>query len=271
MYKLIACDLDETLLNDQKKISPKNVQTIKKAVAQGAFFVPNTGRSFLTVQDNLRELGLYQQENSYVISFNGGAIVENQGNQILTTNLLPFEVVKRLFELGVKNNYCIHVYSLDKLYIWNINSEEINYISGRVAEWEELEEDNIDALATTKLVKIIFNIESKKERATIEEEVLRDIDYSLNITFSSDRYIEFNSAKADKGQALIKLGKMLNIQEDEIIAIGDSGNDLAMIKAAGLGAAVANAHELIKENADVITSNDNNNSAVAEVIEKFIL
>lgn len=271
MYKLIACDLDETLLNDQKKISPENVRAIKKAVAQGAFFVPNTGRNFLTVQDNLRELGLYQQENSYVISFNGGAIVENQGNQILTTNLLSFKVIRQLFELGVKNNYCIHVYSLDKLYIWNINSKEINYISGRVAHWEELKEDNIDALAGTELVKIIFNVPTKAEREKIEGEVLRNIDDSLNITFSSDRYIEFNSAKADKSQGLIKLGKMLNIEEDEIIAIGDSGNDLAMIKTAGLGVAVANAHELIKENANFITSNDNNNSAVAEVIEKFIL
>ncbi|MFT9411098.1 Cof-type HAD-IIB family hydrolase [Liquorilactobacillus hordei] len=271
MYKLIACDLDETLLNDQKEISPRNVQAIKQAVAKGVFFVPNTGRNFLTVQDNLRELGLYQQANSYVISFNGGAIVENHGNHVLTTNFLPFDVVKSLFELGVKNDYCIHVYSLDKLYIWNINDEEVNYLSGRVSDWEELKEDNIDALEKVKLIKIIFNVASKNERKEMEKVVQNNIDYSLNITFSSDRYIEFNSSEADKGQALLKLGKMLNIEEHEIIAIGDNGNDLAMIKTAGLGVAVANAHELIKENANFITSNDNNNSAVAEVIEKFIL
>lgn len=72
MYKLVTCDMDETLLSDDRTITPKTVAAIKAASAQGVYFVPNTGRNFLTIQDNLATLGLKQQKGQYVISFNGG-------------------------------------------------------------------------------------------------------------------------------------------------------------------------------------------------------
>jgi HAD superfamily hydrolase (TIGR01484 family) len=78
MYKIIACDLDETLLGTDRKISEKNKEAILKAKELGVRFVPATGRGYRTVEGNLKELGLYDLENEYVISFNGGAITENR-------------------------------------------------------------------------------------------------------------------------------------------------------------------------------------------------
>ena len=83
MYKLIACDLDETLLNSENKVSQKNIEAIKKADAQGVKFVLATGRGYATVQGTLEEIGLKDKKDEYVISFNGGAVTENKANQLL--------------------------------------------------------------------------------------------------------------------------------------------------------------------------------------------
>ena len=90
MYKLITSDMDETLLNDNKKITPKTIDAIKKASEAGVHFVPNTGRGFMSIQHNLIDLGLSQKPDEYVISNNGAVIVENKENQILQVNPLPF-------------------------------------------------------------------------------------------------------------------------------------------------------------------------------------
>lgn len=270
-YKMVVCDLDETLLNDQKQIPAANVAAIKAAVAQGIYFVPNTGRSYLTVQDNLQTLGLEQHKNEYVISYNGGAIVENFHNQILQTRAMPFSVVENLFELGAAKGYCIHVYTVNQLYIWNISANEIDYLTGRVNSWHESNEPNLDFLRGQELIKIIFFVPQEADRLALRQQVAATYDYPLNISFSSDRYIEFNSVEADKGQAAIALGRRLEIKPAEIIAIGDNSNDLPMIRRVGLGVSVANGRQFVKEVADYITTTNNNQGAVAEVLQKFVL
>ncbi|KRL05672.1 Cof-type HAD-IIB family hydrolase [Liquorilactobacillus oeni] len=271
MYRMITCDLDETLLTDEKQITVENVQAIKEALAQGVYFVPNTGRNFLTVQANLRQLGLYQRKDAYVISFNGGAIIENYHNKAMVVNEMPFDVVEVLFKLGVAAHYCVHVYTLDKLFIWNIKQEEIDYLSGRINGWIDLKEPDISHLRSERLVKVIFSVPESSKRKRVKREITEKFPFSLNITFSSGRYVEFNPAAADKGQAILALGEKLGIKAEEIVAIGDNSNDLAMIRKAGLGVSVQNGLQFVKDEADYITKCDNNHSAVAEVIKKFVL
>ncbi|MCC7666179.1 Cof-type HAD-IIB family hydrolase [Liquorilactobacillus satsumensis] len=271
MYKMIVCDMDETLLTDSKQITAENTAAIKAAVEQGVYFVPNTGRNFLTVQDNLQQLGLYQKKDAYVISFNGGAVVENYQNRILLVNEMPFAQVEALFKLGVQAQYCVHVYTLDKLYIWNMQQDEIDYLAGRINGWIDLDKPDISQLRGQRLVKILFSVPTRAERKKVEQVVHEQFSFPLNVTFSSDRYIEFNPVTADKGKASLALGTRLGIKPAEIIAIGDNSNDLAMIQQAGLGVSVQNGRQFVKDVADYIAKRDNNHSAVAEVIEKFVL
>ncbi|GAJ26786.1 hydrolase [Liquorilactobacillus sucicola DSM 21376 = JCM 15457] len=271
MYKMVTCDLDETLLSDDKGITAENIQAIQAAAAKGVHFVPNTGRNYLTVQDNLRELGLFQKKNEYVISFNGGAIVENKNNRFLRVNTMKFETIRQLFKLGVAHNFCVHVYSLHELYIWNMNQSEVDYLTGRINGWIDLKEDEIDKLQDKELVKILFYVPAAEERLELRKFVEQNISQDLNITFSSDRYIEFNDPSADKGSATLQLGQQLGIRPAEIIAIGDNSNDLPMIEKVGMGVCVSNGKDFVKKKAAYITRKDNNHSAVAEVIEKFIL
>lgn len=269
MYKLIVCDMDETLLADSKKITEKTVEAIRRAVRKGVKFAPNTGRGFASVQDNLETLGLRDVAGQYVISYNGAAIVENRGNRVVKTETMKFDTVKALFDIGIARGYCVHVYTVDDLYIWNLNDNEFAYIDGRIGKYEQPAEESIDFLKDTPITKIIFSLLDEDRRLELKKQVEEEFE-PLNITFSSDRYIEFNSTGADKGKAALHLGELLGISPGEIIAIGDNGNDLPMIKAAGLGVAVANARDFVKEAADYVAENDNNHDAVAEVIERFI-
>jgi hypothetical protein len=269
MYKIIACDLDETLLKTDKTVSQKDKEAILKAKELGVKFVPATGRGFRTVAQTLQALDLYDMENEYVISFNGGAITENKGSKLLRFNGMPFERASQLFKRGLDYDVCIHVYTKDTVYVYNYRQEEINYLAGRM-EVTEFFDDNIDFLKGQEIAKALYMNTDISYLNQIEQD-LKDITQDVDVSYSSNRYIEFNHKGVNKGAGLLALAEMLGVKREETIAIGDNFNDLSMIKAAGLGVGVQNAAEGIKKDCDYITEATCNESAVAEVIHKFIL
>jgi HAD superfamily hydrolase (TIGR01484 family) len=121
-YKLIACDLDETLLNDKHMIPQKNLDAITKAREEyGVKFVPATGRGYRGITRELKTLGLYDEAEEYTLSFNGGALTENKGNRIIAFKGLSFEKTKEIFTFGLSCDVCQHVYTKDTLYVFNIS------------------------------------------------------------------------------------------------------------------------------------------------------
>ena len=270
MYKLIACDMDETLLNTKdRKVSAKNVETIQRARQKGVKFVPATGRGYRSIQGTLTELGLIDLPNEYVISFNGGAIVENQNNRLLHFDGISFELAEEFFKRGLNYDVCIHVYTLDTVYVYNFTDNEKAYLNGRM-EVEEFFDKNINFLKGQEIVKALYVNTDQDYLHKIESE-LKDITADVDVSYSSNRYIEFNHKGVNKGQGLLNLAKRLGIKQEETIAIGDNFNDISMIEAAGLGVGVANCVEGIKPQCDYITSATCDEDAVAEVIDKFIL
>ena len=270
MYKLIACDMDETLLNTKdRKVSAKNVETIQRARQKGVKFVPATGRGYRSIQGTLTELGLIDLPNEYVISFNGGAIVENQNNRLLHFDGISFELAEEFFKRGLNYDVCIHVYTLDTVYVYNFTDNEKAYLNGRM-EVEEFFDKNINFLKGQEIVKALYVNTNQDYLHKIETE-LKDITADVDVSYSSNRYIEFNHKGVNKGQGLLNLAKRLGIKQEETIAIGDNFNDISMIEAAGLGVGVANCVEGIKPQCDYITSATCDEDAVAEVIDKFIL
>ena len=258
MYKIIACDLDETLLSDDRSISKENIEAIQKAKELGVKFVPATGRGYNTVDGTLKELGLYDLENEYVISYNGGAISENKGSKLLHFEGITFEKASEL-----------HVYTKDMVYAYKFVQEEINYLAGRM-EVKEIFDDHIDFLKGQEIVKVLYMNTDYGYLKKIEDD-LKDITGDLDVSYSSNRYIEFNHQGVNKGQGLKKLADILGVDIKETIAVGDNFNDLSMIKVAGLGVGVQNTVEDMKKECDVITKATNNENAVAEVINKYIL
>lgn len=273
-YKMLVSDLDETFLNDDGTIHEENVQTVKKAAVQGFKFVPNTGRSFESVQKMLKQLDLYDQVGQFVISFNGSAIVENKDNQIIATQDMPLTMAKQIFKAGLINEAVdVHIYTIDKLFIYNVSDSDRQYLATRGVAYVELKTPDLSFLNRQQpIMKVIFEHSDMQVRHQIYDAVIDSVGIDqVEATYSSDRYVEFNLKGVDKGTASLLLGEKLGIKRDEIMAIGDNNNDLKMIKAAGLGISVANGITAVKEMADIVTTRTNNEGAIAEVLNQFVL
>lgn len=269
MYKLIACDLDETLLTSESTVSQRNREAIQKADALGVKFVLATGRGFMTVQDTLQEIGLRNEEDEYVISFNGGAVTENKGNQMLHFQGISHEFASKLYKRGLEYDVCIHVYTAEDVYVYNYVEEEQEYLSTKM-DVTEIFDDNIDFLKDTDIVKMLFMNTDYEYLKTIEND-LTDITKQADVSYSSNRYIEFNDKGVNKGAGITFLADHLGIDISETIAVGDNYNDLSMLETAGLSVGVQNMVPELKDKMDYITEANHNEDAIAELIEKFVL
>ncbi len=268
-YKMIVSDLDETLLDAQGRIPSKNIQAIQKARELGVRFVPATGRGYRSVHKILDAIGLREMEREYVISFNGGAVTENKGERLLSFQEIPFQKAEELYCRGLSYDVCIHVYTKDTVYAYRLNKEEKDHVEGRL-ELQEIFTDRLDFLKGQKIVKILYQNTDCSYLNQIEED-LKPITADIDVSYSSNRYIEFNRKGINKGFGMLFLADLLHIRPEEIIAIGDNYNDLSMIQAAGLGAGVCNTVPEMKPLCDYVTNATNDEGAIAEIIEKFIL
>ncbi len=269
MYRLIACDLDETLFKLNRTIDPRDIEAINACKAKGVKFVPATGRGYTSVQGTLQELGLYQEPDEYVISFNGGAITENKDNRLLYFEGIPFESAEELYRRGQDYDVCIHVYTKDMVYVYNLTQAEVDYLAGRMEICPVTYKD-LDFLKGQDIVKVLYVNTDRAYLNRIADD-LRDITEDMDVSYSSNRYLEFNRKGVNKGEGLLKLAELLGIDRADTIAIGDNYNDLPMIKAAGLGVGVQNTVEGMKKECDVITDATCDEAAVAEVINRFVL
>jgi len=269
MYKLIASDLDETLLNSKKHVSPLDREAIKKARQAGVRFVCCGGRGFLSMQNTFQEIDSFDKEDEYTVSFNGAVITENKNNRILSFDGLGYEKTRILFEEGLRYGLCIHVYSLTTVYIYGITPDEEDYLRGRM-EYELLETPDISFLKDEMITKILFVSTDQDYLHQIENELSEKYE-GFEVTYSSNRYIEFLKTGINKGYGLRKLAEYLNIPMEQCIAVGDNFNDYSMLKEAGLGVAVRNAAEGLKPLCDFVTERSCEEGAVAEVIERFVL
>lgn len=269
MYKLIACDLDETLLTSDRKVSPENREAVLKADELGVKFVLATGRGYATVQETLKEVGLHDLENEYVISFNGGAVTHNKGNEVLHLQGISHEFASELYKRGQEYDVTMHVYTEADVYVYNLVEEEREHLDGMMEVIEIFDED-LEFLKDEPIVKVLYMNTDRSYLNTIEED-LKEITQDADISYSSNRYIEFNHKGVNKGAGITFLADKLGIDIEDTIAIGDNFNDLPMLETAGLAVGVSNMVPELKERMDYITKANHNESAIAEVIEKFIL
>ena len=269
MYKLIACDLDETLIDDDAHVCQRNIDAIKAATKLGVKFVPATGRGYRAIEKTLAEIGLKDKVNEYVISFNGGCITENKDNRIMKFQGLDFAKADELYRLGLKYDVCLHVYTKDMVYVYNADENEIKYLKLRHV-YKIIDEPNLDFLKGQDIAKVLYGSTDVPYLEKIASEISNTTN-DLDVSYSSNRYLEFNHQGVNKGEGLLWLADKLGIKPEETMALGDNFNDLSMIKAAGLGVGVANVNPKMKDDCDYITKADNNQGGVGEAIEKFVL
>lgn len=268
MYKLLAIDLDETLLTTDKTVSKKNRKALQKADEMGVRIVIATGRGIAIVQDTLKAIGFEDKENEYVISFNGGAITENKGTKFLYKEGISFEFASELYKRGLTYDVSVQIYTLEDIIVYNYTDAERAYLEPEI-QVTEIFEDNIDFLKDTQIMKVIMMNEDTQYLKQIEED-FKDITMNSEVSYSSNRYIEFNHKGVNKGAALKYLGDYLGIKMSETMVIGDNYNDWSMFKVAGFSVGVKNIVEGLRSEVDYISEKTNDEDAVAAIIEKFI-
>ena len=269
-YKIIACDMDETLLSSDASICRRNIEAIAQAKAQGVKFVPCTGRGFRSVEGVLKTLNLFDEAGQYVIGFNGASITENKGHRSLFWDPIPFDLADRIYRKSASYGLCMHIYTRDTVYISGVTPDEEDFLRGRMA-YVPTAEKTLDFLrGKEEVCKLIIMHTDYSRLQEIHAEMKPLLD-DITVSFSSNRYIEFMHKGVTKGVALLKLAAMLGVEPEETMAIGDNINDIEMLQAAGLSVGVHNLNPLIRQYCNVVTDATNNDGAVGEAIETFVL
>ncbi|HFL2405235.1 TPA: sugar-phosphatase [Clostridioides difficile] len=269
MYKLIALDIDGTILNTQKRITPEVFESIQEAKRAGAKVVITTGRPLPGVKELINQLNL-TDEGDYVICFNGAIIQEVKSEKIIH----DVEMTLDDFDF-IYNNVCkkyktkIHINTMTNLITPNetpgkytLHEAKLNNI-----EVKYIQKDKIDE--SIKICKIMI-VDEPERLEEIIQQLPKNLFNKYTIVRSAPFYLEFLGKTTNKGTALKTLCTNLNIPIENAIAVGDEENDQHMIKYAGLGVAMGNARNSIKEIADYVTDTNNENG-VAKVINKYIL
>lgn len=250
MIRLVALDLDGTLLDCDGLISKATCQTIQQVRRGGVKVVLCTGRPFYSLAPLLKQLELTGAEE-YVISFNGALLSDAQGEQILFAQPLSFEDHQTLKSLSERLQLAYHVQSQKGIYTSNTT------IDPHTAYDSHLNQAPIHCVADAHFQQLpiykmmLVGTEEKLNRAI--QQIPAAYAQRFNMMRSLDCFFEFLHPQASKGQTLQRLAERLGIQPSEILAIGDNENDLSMLAFAGVSVAMGNAEEKIKQNADYVT------------------
>jgi HAD superfamily hydrolase (TIGR01484 family) len=241
-YKLLALDMDGTLLNEKTEISAENAKWIQAAIDAGIYVCFATGRGYPSALPFAEQLGLH----SPMVLVNGGEVRESP-TKLHSRSLMPPEYVAALHELGVRYNAWYWGYSVERVYNKN--------------EW-------VDDVSMHEWLKFGFYTEDQEALAAVAA-AIPSIG-TFEITNSHPNNIELNPFGVSKASGLLQVCKLLDVEMHEIVACGDSLNDAAMIQAAGLGVAMGNAQEAVKGMADFVT-HSNDEDGVAHVIRTHLL
>lgn len=270
--KMIGLDLDGTLLNEKKEITPYSREVIKKALDTGITVLVATGRPWMGIPEELREFPGMR----YALTSNGARIIDRTEGKVLKEQLLPLELAKKTLEICGKYDTLQEVYFEGQGYAPKDKKDKVERYHHNPNMWEYIRTtriwvDDIFEFTTQEdkgLDKIQALFADMKERTKAWEELSR-VD-GLALVGSLGYNIEINAAGVNKGTGLVELGKLLGIKREEIMACGDGDNDTEMLREVGFGVAMQNGEEQVKKAADYITES-NEADGVAKAIEKFAL
>ncbi|MEF2967041.1 Cof-type HAD-IIB family hydrolase [Paenibacillus sp. M1] len=263
MYKLVAIDIDDTLINDDKEVTPATQKALEQAVAKGAVVTLATGRAYASAQAVARQTGL----NVPIITYQGALVKNLLDEQVLYERYVPKDAARKLFEYCIEHNLHLQTYIDDKLYAREENQKIIDYtILNKTKYYIEPDFSKLVEQPTPKML-IIDEPDYLDEIAPVLRELLGE---GVHITKSKPHFLEIMHHEGTKGHALKFLAAHFGCDLSETIAIGDSWNDHEMLEAAGLGVAMGNAIPALKEIADYVTVS-NNEDGVKQVIDKFVL
>jgi len=265
-YRLVAIDLDDTLLADDLTISPQTVEAMREATKQGVLVTLATGRMFQSAVQYAKSIQL----DVPIITYQGAYIKNVLSEEVVFERLVPFDLSAIIIQDLRKKNKHIQIYLNDQLYVEQDNDYIRGYSKASNVPYIVVD-DLLEQMneSQTEPIKILI-IDDPVEIQKLKEEYQQEYKESLHVTLSKPHYLEITHIEATKGNAIRFLAEQKGITMEQVIAIGDSYNDRDMIELAGLGVAMENARQEIKDIANYVTKT-NNDHGVWEVFQKFVL
>ncbi len=266
-YEMLVLDLDGTLTNSKKEITPETKAAIRKVQELGKHVVLASGRPTPGVLPLAKELD-FAKYGGYILSFNGGRIINCSTGQIIYNKLIKPEYVKSIYDYGCRFKENLITYSEEEI-ISAFQPNDETYIEARINKLPVNQVNDFVEYVNFPVNKFLFTGDSGVMEQ-MEKELKAKFHSALNIFRSEPFFLEVMPQNIDKAHSLQKLLNSLGLTANEMICCGDGYNDLTMIEFAGLGVAMANARPAVLDKADFITkSNDDN--GIIHVIDKFIL
>lgn len=267
MYKLIAIDMDGTLLREDKSVSERTKKAIREAKAKGVQVVIATGRPIDGVTRYLEELDMFD-ENDCVLSYNGGLVLKTKSREVISKIALTGADLHYLYKLSEELGVNIHAFSevhgliTPRISKYTEVEANINNIEININDFSEIEDNH-------SIIKIMMIDEPEVLQKAIDN-LPKEVYDKFTVVKSTPFFLEFLNKSVNKGTGVELLAKHLGITREEVMTFGDAGNDLDMIEYAGMGVAMANGFDEVKAVANYITDS-NEEDGVAKAIEKFVL
>jgi len=262
--KLIACDLDGTLLNSERRVSERNKKAVQAVMAAGKMFIIATGRMYIAARPFAEQLEL----DVPIVTYNGALIRGSKSGKVFLEQPIKLETAQEVLDYIKKTGYYINYYVGDKLYIKEHNANSFKY-----GEMQGIH-DCIEALgegfftAQQRPYKLLMMLKSQ-ELPELLLQFKEQFKGKLDVTSSHPEFLELMEPGVNKWQAIKALAAKYDIKPEEIMCLGDSGNDLEMIANAGIGVAMGNATDRVRQAAKIITAT-NDKDGVALVLESLL-
>lgn len=269
--KILFLDLDGTLFNDAKEVTPANRAALERARAAGCRIAISTGRALPGAMGLVRELGLTGQD-CYVSASNGGVLYDCGADKVLSRRFLPVEDAEELFAYARAHG--LHVQTYDREGVVLMRPFDESFVreycrTNNNRPWRAV--NSLAELDEPPVKVLLVGPEDRVALGEAKDWITTHMAGRAECFYSSSVLLDVMPAGVNKGYGVRELCRRLGIDVGESVAAGDEANDIPMLRAAGVGAAMANAAPEVKAAADYITTRDNNHSGVAEIIEKFCL
>lgn len=266
-YKLLVLDLDGTLTNSKKEITRHTKETLIKAQEAGLKVVLASGRPTYGVAPLANELELQKYEG-YILAYNGGEIIDWKTRELMYEKQLDSDLLPYPYRCAKENDFAIVTYENE--YVLTEKPDDEYVLKEALLNVMKIKKvDNFLEAVKHPITKCLI-VGEPSRLALLEKEMYEKLKDRMGVFRSEPYFLELVPKGIDKAQSLSVLLEEIGMTKNEMIAIGDGFNDLSMIQYAGLGIAMENAQDVVKQAADFITLS-NEEDGVAYAVEKFYL
>lgn len=267
--RLIAVDVDGTLLDDAKRLPPENREALREAADRGIVIAIASGRMVASIERIQDLLGI----DCVLVAYNGALIVgrRSEGRPVIAHRPLPADVAALLIEFSRDEGYLLNFYHEDRLYAEDGPRRRplMDLYARRTGIEYHIVADLRRFLGVSPTKAIL--LAEPEERERLQRHFAARLEGRAFVTRSEPEYLEFMAHGVDKGAGLREMARHCGLEVDEVMGVGDAENDIGLIRSSGWGVAVANAAPGVKAVARAVTERTNGEGAVAEAVRRWVL